>query len=230
MSDGLKTCAAEGCTNILPGYKLAIGDTLCHEHGVKKAKRAPRKREDPEDLERFRRALLDETLVSLIRDPSRWTPEGAESFGDSSLRARSRVVRNRCPGWMCRARFDAPLPQGTYCSSNCKKRTRYHQAAFRRDLHRLRMGLIPPCQHCGRMILGRRAESRFCSRACQAGSYYIQHSSHAPSYVSDFSRACQGCGTPLSSSRQRRHARWCSRSCYQRAWKRAAAKRQEALP
>jgi len=137
VSETLKVCAAEGCETVLPTYKLH--DTLCHEHGRQKAKQTRKKQYDPGELEAFRRALLEETLVSLIRDPSRWSWESGGLDGGWEGRARpSGRADNTCPGWMCRTLLDAPLPPGQHCSAECKHRTLEAREAFRRELTQLR--------------------------------------------------------------------------------------------
>ncbi len=83
--------------------------------------------------------MLEETLVSLILDPSRWVFE--ESMGLSGSVGRTRLRArddNRCPGWMCGAILDAPLPSGQYCSLECKQQTSRAREAFRRELTQLR--------------------------------------------------------------------------------------------
>jgi hypothetical protein len=168
----MKVCAAEGCKNTLSLYRQT--DTLCREHGAQKAKRTRRKQPDPGELEAYRRALLEEALVSLIRDPSRW--EWASSLEEgcgtgrhdrAKLRARD---DNRCSGWMCGAILDAPLPPGSYCSADCKQQTTYIRKAFRRDLERLRSGTVQPCIECGRLMF-RRIDSMACSTSCYQRNY-----------------------------------------------------------
>ena len=132
-----KVCAAEGCETILPTYKLH--DTLCHEHGRQVAKRGRRKRSDPGELEAFAKALLEETLVSLILDPSRWVSDNTLGICGSEVRHRPRVRDdNRCKGWMCGVITEAPLPPGRYCSDDCRQQTVEAREAFRRELTQLR--------------------------------------------------------------------------------------------
>jgi hypothetical protein len=139
MSVSPKVCAAEGCETVLPTYKLH--DTVCHEHGRQKAKRGRKKRHDPGQLEAFRRALLEETLLSLILDPSRWASDNTLGACGSEGRHRPRARDdNRCKGWMCGVITEAPLPPGHYCSVECKQQTRAAQEAFRRELAQLRNG------------------------------------------------------------------------------------------
>ncbi len=119
MNESPKVCGAEGCETVLPTYKLH--DTLCHEHGRLAAKQARRKQYDPGELEAFRRALLEETLLSLIADPSRWTWASSLETGGNGWEARSydrftTISSRRCPGSMCGTLLDAPLPPGRYCS------------------------------------------------------------------------------------------------------------------
>jgi len=132
-----KICAADGCENVIALYRQT--DTLCHEHGIKVAKQARKKRHDPGDLEVFQRALLEAALVSLVRDPSRWAwvsaGEDTGVVGRSNPRARD---ANRCSGWVCGAILESPLPPGQYCSLDCKQQTSRAREAFRRELARLR--------------------------------------------------------------------------------------------
>jgi hypothetical protein len=205
-----------------------------------KAQRATRTRQDPEALERFRKALLEETLVSLIQDPSRWTPGDASSFGCTALRARSRVVHNRCPGWMCGAVMEAPLPPGRYCSGECKKKTLRIRESFRRDLHRLRMGLTGQCEGCSSPIFGRRAETRFCSEQCARRQYYLYEREIARRRLVEArrGRVCEECGgeVPVTKPRFKAKILTCSIRCYQRKYqrelwrmKRDATKRQRTV-
>jgi hypothetical protein len=137
LIETLKVCAAEGCETTLSLYR--VHDTLCHEHGRQKAKRGRKKRHDPGELEAFQRALREETLVSLILDPSRWASDNTLGTFGSEGRHRPRARDdNRCPGWMCGAILDAPLPSGQYCSLECKQQTSRAREAFRRELTQLR--------------------------------------------------------------------------------------------
>lgn len=135
----MKICAADGCGEILPAYKQT--DTFCREHGIQVSKQARKreKRRDPGELEAFRSALREETLLSLIRDPSRWVSD--ETLGISGVDARHRPRArddNRCPGWVCGAILDAPLTPGQYCSLECKQQTWRAREAFRRELTQIR--------------------------------------------------------------------------------------------
>jgi hypothetical protein len=121
--------------------------------------------------EEYSRALLVETLRSLIADPSRWAWESAYSFGRSELRYQSRSVRNHCPGWMCDALMESPLPRGSYCSAECKQQTTYIRSAFRRDLERLRQGQAHPCMECGALMF-RRTDAKACSTRCYQRWYH----------------------------------------------------------
>jgi hypothetical protein len=169
VSEAPKVCAADGCKNILPAYRRK--DLLGHEHGAQLAKAGrTRRTADPGAVEQFQEALLEETLASLVRDPSRWRSDDAGTYGNMSLRSRSRVVHNQCPGWMCGALFDGPLPPGTYCSAACKKQTIYIRGTFRRDLDRLRSAATPTCIECGRKILGR-TDAKACSTRCYQRRY-----------------------------------------------------------
>jgi hypothetical protein len=138
MNDIPKVCAVEGCENVIPRYRLS--DVLCHDHGSQEARQTRKKRRhDPGELEAFQRALREETMVSLILDPSRWVPEN--TLGTCGVEGRHRPRAqdaNRCPGWVCGVILDAPLLAGQYCSVECKRQTSEAREAFRCELTQLR--------------------------------------------------------------------------------------------
>jgi hypothetical protein len=233
MSEISKICAAEGCTNILPAYRRK--DMLCHEHGREVAQRAPRKRDDSQDLERFRRTLLEETLRSLIQDPSRWTWEtGALQGGrEGRLTTRGRD-RNCCPGWMCGALLDAPLAPGQYCSADCKRRTREAQASFRLELSALR-GQLQRCRWCDEPLrISQRGRSRYkqwCNPMC--ASRYASRQRSLQWLRDKRARTCVQCGRDIPPTR-RKGSLTCSADCNrklqnQRLQERRRAARQSVM-
>jgi hypothetical protein len=169
-----KICAAEGCEASIPRYM--ISNDLCQEHGSQIAKQTRKKRSNQAgagELEAYRKALLEETLISLIRDPSRWSWQtaGDEGGNGRDIRTRPRAgADNRCPGWMCDVAMEAPLRPGQYCSAECKKQTGYIRKAFRRDLERLRSGTAHPCIECGQLMF-RRTDAKACSTRCYQRNY-----------------------------------------------------------
>jgi hypothetical protein len=190
--------------------------------------------------EEYRKALLEETLLSLIRDPSRWKWETVSRGWEARSGSRAVDGSNRCPGWTCGVSLDAPLPPGRYCSGECKKKTLRIRESFRRDLHRLRMGLTGQCEGCSSPIFGRRAETRFCSEQCARRQYYLYEREIARRRLVEArrGRVCEECGgeVPVTKPRFKAKILTCSIRCYQRKYqrelwrmKRDATKRQRTV-
>jgi predicted nucleic acid-binding Zn ribbon protein len=180
--------------------------------------------------EEYRKALLEETLRSLIRDPSRWAWDTAERH--TGIEGRTRPVErddNRCPGWMCGAVLESPLPPGRYCSPECKQRTRAAQDAFRRELAQLRTG--HHCLWCGAPLRMWRRDKKYCGPTCANRHASRERSTHR--LVDNSSRRCVWCGGAIPPTR-RSDSVTCSRDCNirlqnQRITARRKAARQAAV-
>lgn len=146
--------------------------------------------------------------------PGRW-PKRCPSCRPRPADRKARANTGSCP--VCGETLSARRVDAKFCSDECCSAFHYAKnlgrTPTRIDLRKTR------CAGCGAEMVGRRSNAKWCSDRCRLRPSEVAKRERTRARLADArGRPCGECGQPFDPVRI--HARYCSRDCAQRAYRR----------